>query len=533
MRSGLKQSTALAGVDDESGLDPDLAAAPRLSRALLARLPRHVVRPRFDPALLRPGIVHLGCGSFHRAHQALLTQEAIEEEGRAGRHGTHAPPPWGILAASLVNPAVVRALHRQDGLYTVLEHTDARLRPVVVGSLCGLMFGPEAPERLRAALADPAVKLVTLTITAGGYCTDPVSGGLDPQHPQVRADLCSPSPASAVGVVVQALADRRNSGLPPPVVLSCDNLPANGRLLRRACIDHARLRDDRLANWIEGQVQFPATMVDRIVPAATEEDRREARATIGMVDEAALAAEGFRQWVIEDFDGERPMWEAVGAQYVADVSPWEASKLRLLNGGHLALACLGLLAGCATVAETVALPGFAAFALRFMLQEQKPTLPPSDHDITAYAHQLIARWRCPQIAHSLERVSRDASAKLPTRLLASLRDNLAAGRAAPCTVLAIAAWMRCAAGLDDHGRPLALTDPMAVDLGRIARQRAGHAPSLVAALLQITEIFGVDLPLMPGLQRQLVGAVSLLQHHGAVKAVDCMVRHGWYRDHDD
>lgn len=490
----------------------------RLSRSGLHAVRQGVLLPQFDPAALRPGIVHLGCGSFHRAHQALLTQQAIEAEHRMAAAGQQNPlPPWGIVAASLQTPGTIQALASQDGLYTVIERGAEQTRFSVVGTLCGLIFAPEQPLALRRALADPAVRIVTLTITTAGYFADPATGHLDANHPAVQQDLRLRHPATAIGVLVDGLRQRHAGGIDAPVVLCCDNLPSNGPLLRQMCIDFAALQNDRLAAWIAGQVQFPSTMVDRIVSATTDQDRDQARAALGLIDAAPVSAEPFSQWVIEHFDGARPRWDLAGAQYVPDVGPWEASKLRLLNGGHLAIACLGLLAGCKTVADAMAVPGFSAYALRFMVDEQKPTLPASNHDISAYARQLLARWRSCGIVHQLERVARDASAKLPTRLLASLRDNRQAGREAPCTILAVAAWMRCVCGIDDAGRAIGLSDPLSQQLHSTL---AGADPaSLVDALLGAKEVFGEDLPGDIRLRHSLIKAVGVLQQRGARCAV--------------
>ncbi|HEX8375128.1 MAG TPA: mannitol dehydrogenase family protein, partial [Geminicoccaceae bacterium] len=418
------------------------AARPRLARGVLRRLPPGVRRPAFDVEALRPGILHLGCGAFHRAHQAVFTQRALEAEGPGD-----APAPWGIVSASLCRAATRDALRPQEGLYAVLERGPGGTRAEVVGSLCEVLFAPDDPSALLARFRDPGIRIVTLTVTGPAYCLDPGTGRLCPDHPDIRRDLGARWPRSAVGVLARGLAEARRAGRRPPVVLSCDNLAANGRTLRQAVVDYAALSDDRLAAWIAGTVQFPSCMVDRIVPTASGADREDAASILGFADEATVAAEPFRQWVIEQFDGPRPLWEAAGAQFVGDVSPWEASKLRLLNGTHLAIACLGLLAGLRTVGEFVAEPAGSAYALRMMLDEQAPTLPPgSGHDIPAYARQLLERWRNPGIAHELARVGRNGSEKLPTRLLATLRDNLAAGRPAPCTILAVAAWILCAAG---------------------------------------------------------------------------------------
>lgn len=494
----------------------------RLSRACMDLAPPEVRRPDFGPGKLRPGILHLGCGSFHRAHQAFLTQRAVEwEYGPAKRLRGSEPPAWGIVAASLVTPGTVDALAAQDGLYTVLERGSQGTRVTVVGTLSELVYAPRDPLPLQRAFADPAIRVVTLTITVGGYGAD-ACGRLDTST-AAQGDWRLPQPRTAIGVLVAGLRQRWRTGTAPPVVLSCDNVPSNGRLLRQLCIDMAALEDDRLSAWIAGHVQFPSTMVDRIVPATSATDLKDASAALGLIDAAPICAEPFHQWVIERFDGARPRWDAAGAEYVSDVTPWEASKLRLLNGGHLAIACLGQLAGCETIADAMAVPGFAAFALRFMLDEQKPTLPPSDHDIDAYARQLLARWRSRGIAHGVERVARDGSSKLPARLLASLRDNRRARRPAPCTVLAIAAWMRCIAGHDDFGGPIFVPDHLCATLQRSAADAHDDPRRLVDLLLGLPSIFGDDLPRDIGLRRSLIDAVTMLRQRGARGAVAACV----------
>lgn len=491
----------------------------RLSRANLDLIAPGVHVPGFGRRALRPGILHLGCGSFHRAHQALLTQRAVELEYSAARRLQGGEPPgWGIVAASLLTRGTTEALAAQDGLFTLLERGPDSTCATVVGSLCQLIYAPDHAALLQQVFVDPAIRLVTLTVTVAGYCADGFNR-LDTSLRVVQDDLHLPQPRTAIGLLVQGLRQRWADGTAPPVILSCDNLPANGRLLRQMCIDFAALHDDRVASWIGRHVQFPSTMVDRIVPVSTAADREDASAALGLVDSVPVSAEPFHQWVIERFDGARPRWDAVGAEYVSDVAPWEASKLRLLNGGHLAIACLGQLAGCATVADAMAVPGFSAFALRFMLDEQKPTLPQSGHDIEAYARQLLARWRNRGIVHRLDRVARDGSSKLPSRLLASLRDNRRAGRPAPCTVLAIAAWMRCVAGQDDSGELIPLPDHLCIKLKRRAVEGASDPVRLVELLLSLPEIFGNDLPRDDGFRSALTAAVAVLQQRGARGAV--------------
>jgi fructuronate reductase len=289
---------------------------------------------------------------------------------------------------------------------------------------------------------------------------------------------------------------------------------SNGRVLQQACVDFAAMTDDGLAGWIDDEVQFPATMVDRIVPTPTEDDRRDALRTLGVKDMAPVSAEPFSQWVIERFDGPRPRWDAAGAEYVGDVGPWEASKLRLLNGGHLAVAYLGLLAGATTVAEALDRPGFPAFTLRFMIVEQKPTLPASDHDIDAYARQLLQRWMNHGIVHRLERVGRDGSGKLPTRLLASLMDNVDAGRPAPCTLLAVAAWLLCATTDGPGGAPL-IEDDKTATLRRMRAAAGDDAARFVDSALTLSGVFGHRVPRWAAIRTALAAAIGTVQRGGS------------------
>ncbi|HYF60775.1 MAG TPA: mannitol dehydrogenase family protein [Burkholderiaceae bacterium] len=498
-------------LDDVAGA----AASHPLSYETLDRLPAGVNRPPFDPARLRLGIVHLGCGAFHRAHQAVMTQRAIASELRSQGAAAAGTLDWGIAAASLRTPSILQSLKRQDGLYSVLERGPRSTRVEVVGTLRRLLFAPAEPAALRDLLADPAIRMVTLTVTQAGYCIDASTGRLDQHHPDIVSDLRSSGTSTAIGLVVHGLGVRHAAGVPPPVVLSCDNLPGNGRLLRQACIDFAALKDDRLAGWIERHVQFPNSVVDRIVPATMLDDQYDASAALGLDDAVPVVAEPFLQWVIERFDGPRPKWEAAGAEFVSDVAPWEASKLRLLNGGHLAIAYLGILAGHGTVADAVGDPLFADFALRFMLDEQRPTLPPSGHDIDAYAHQLLERWRNTGIQHRLDRIGRDGSGKVPDRLLASLRDNLRAGRPAPCTVLAVAAWIRCVIRRGPAGRGAPLIDTRSERLRRLARKSGGHPGRLIDGLLDLQDVFSDDLRRDVGFRTALLRAIETLDGSGA------------------
>jgi fructuronate reductase len=480
---------------------------------MLDIVPDAVARPGFDVAALRPGILHLGCGAFHRAHQAVFTQRALQAANTAK------PEPWGIIAASLRKPDMRNALHPQDGLFTVLERGPNGVQAEVVGTVRDVLYAPENPAALTARFIDPDIHIVTLTVTSTAYCIDAGTGRLCASHPDIQRDLRSEIPRSALGVLVEGLARVHQAGQRPPVVMSCDNLAGNGHILRQAAVDYAALRDDGLAKWIAASVQFPCTMVDRIVPTATDADRADAAAVLGLYDAAPVSAEPFRQWVIETFEGPRPRWEAAGAEFVPDVAPWEASKLRLLNGTHMAIAYLGALAGLSSVAEFIAEPVFESYALRFMLREQLPTMPPSDHDITAYAHQLLERWRNPGIIHQLTRVGRNGSEKLQTRLLASLSENLQAGRPTPCTTLAVAAWICCASGRTGQAQPVQMEDPLDQRMKAIGLAAGNNAKRLTDLALDVNEAFGTELPHCAAFKTELTQAVETLQHGGPRLAI--------------
>jgi fructuronate reductase len=479
----------------------------RLSTATLAGLPRSVARPRYDRAAVAPGIVHLGLGAFHRAHQALATEAVLEDGARD----------WGIVAASLRSPATRDALAPQDGLYSVATREDDRQALRVVGALCDLHVAPEDPAALLRAMSDPRIRIVSLTVTEKGYCHDPASGTLDEAHPDIRHDLAAPhAPRSAPGFLVEALRRRREAGIAPLTVLCCDNLQANGATVRRVAARLGALRGNGLGEWIAQEVAFPNTMVDRIVPATTAEDRATIAAALGCEDAWPVVGEGFSQWVIEDhFPTGRPPWELGGATFTADVAPFELMKLRMLNGAHSALAYLGYLAGHETVADAANDAVFAAY-LQGLWAEIMPTVPaPHGVDLPEHAARLLARFRNRALRHRTWQIAMDGSQKLPPRLLATLRARLAAERPIPHLALAIAGWIRYARGIGEDGAPIDVRDPLAGPL-RSALETAGEEPSrLVSAALGFEAIFGRDLPGSPALRAALEDALARLRGLGA------------------
>ncbi len=374
---------------------------------------------------------------------------------------------------------------------------------------------------LVAALAAPTTRIVSLTVTEKGYCHSPASGELDEDHPDVRHDLAHPdAPRSAPGFIVEALRRRRAAGSPAFTALCCDNLPHNGATLHRVLSRFAALRDPDLGRYVAGELRCPSTMVDRIVPATTDADRATVAAALGCHDAWPIMTEPFSQWVIEDdFALDRPAWDAAGATFVSDVAPYELAKLRLLNGSHSTLAYLGYLAGHETVAEAMAAPGFAELVRGLMLEEAAPTLPVvSGLDVPAYASSLVERFRNPALRHRTWQIAMDGSQKLPQRLLHTVRARLASGQPYARLALGVAAWMRYVTGLDEHGRPIDVRDPLADDLrGRTAGLT--EAKPLVAACVSIRSVFGDDLPQSDAFRTAVEDALASLLKRGASETV--------------
>jgi len=371
-------------------------------------------------------------------------------------------------------------------------------------------------------MADPATRIVSLTITEKGYCHEPATGRLDPDHPDIAHDLAQPgAPRSAPGYLVEALARRRAAGIPPFTVLSCDNLPSNGALARAIVLDLAAMRDPGLAEWIAANGRFPATMVDRITPATTGADIDALQQAAGYRDPAMVAHEPFRQWVIEDdFVTGRPDWPAAGARMVADVGAHELMKLRCLNGTHSTLAYLGYLAGHGTIAETVADAPFAAFCERLWREEIVPTVPvPHGEDLAAYTAALMGRYRNPAIRHRTWQIAMDGSQKLPQRLLGTIADALAGGGVPAGLCLGVAAWMRYVGGTDEAGAAIDVRDPLAARL-RAASDAATGAEATVAALLAFREVFAPDLAADPRFRAAVTGAYARLLAVGARAAIE-------------
>jgi len=477
-----------------------------------AMLPASVQQPQYDRSQLRSRIVHFGFGAFHRAHQALLTDRVLNAQGGD----------WGICEISLFSGDVLMSqLREQAHLYTVLEKGADGNKPIIIGAVNECLNAKlDTLAAIIEKFCEPQVAIVSLTITEKGYCIDPASGELDLTQPRIEHDLKYPhEPHSAPGILVEALHRRRERGLPPFTVLSCDNIPDNGHVVKNAVLGMAQTRSPELAQWIAEHVSFPATMVDRIVPAATDESLAEIADVIGVFDPCAISCEPFIQWVIEDnFVAGRPAWETAGVQLVEDVQPWEQMKLRMLNGSHSFLAYLGYLARFAHINECMQDAAFREAARQLMLNEQAPTLRIKGVNLNAYADSLLERFANPALKHRTWQIAMDGSQKLPQRLLDGIRIHLQRQSDWPLLALGVAGWMRYVSGVDDAGETIDIRDPLADKIRAIVE--TSSSDERVTALLTLKEIFGNDLPHNPvfvDAVSQAWHAIETLGAHGAVQ----------------
>ncbi len=454
----------------------------RLNDANLRHLPAAVARPRYTRSGVRTGIVHLGLGAFHRAHQAEFTDDCLN----AGETD------WGIAAASLRNPDTRDALLPQDGLYTLAlrENADQTLR--VIGAINQTFVAPEDPGALLAAMADPAVRIVTLTVTEKGYTANIAGRDLRLDDPGVQHDLAHPhSPQTALGFVAQALAMRRAAGIKPFTLLSCDNLPGNGRFLHTVLAQFAASRDADFGRYVTDEVACPSCTVDRIVPATTDADRDMVAARLGMRDDWPVVAEPYFQWVIEDrFPSGRPEWERAGVVFATDVGPYEAMKLRLLNGAHTTIAAMGRVSGHHTVADAIANPVIRAFIAAYWA-EVAPTIAPGT-DVAGYTARLLTRFDNTALHHKTAQIATDGSLKVPQRIVAPLRDLIAMGRPTTTLCFALAAWIRSCQGTDEAGGAMPLSDPQLQGWSDLPAAGVPVADT-VRAYLGLSSVFGLGL----------------------------------------
>lgn len=463
---------------------------------------RGVRVPAYDCGRVAVGAVHFGPGAFHRVHQACYLDDALADD-----------PRWGIAAVSLHSSSVRDALVPQDGLYT-LAVLDERPSARVIGAIRDLLVAPDSPAAVTERIADPSVGLITATVTEKGYCLAP-DGGLDFAHAEIARDLAHPTaPRSFIGHLFAGLARRRELQLPPPNVLSCDNLTDNGPRLRRALVEFARRFDIDVARWIENEVPFPRTMVDSITPATDAALRDVVAERTGVVDHWPVQREAFTQWVIEDcMRGARPDWPAIGVTVTNDVAGFERAKLRLLNGAHSSLAYLGSLAGHETVAQAMRDPQLAAFVRRLMIEDIAPSIDaPRALDLTGYIESVLRRFRNPALRHLLAQIAWDGSQKLPFRLLGTVLDAIEAQRPLPRLCLPVAAWFHFIRRKAQRGERV--VDPIAEQLFAIGAACSGEAAQDVRAFLAVDKVFPTALAAHAGFVAALTAAYLQLLQNG-------------------
>ena len=453
-----------------------------LRSANLGSISADVAVPGYDRSAVTVGVVHFGVGGFHRAHQAMYL-DRLMNEGKAME--------WGICGVGvLASDSRMRdVMAAQDCLYTlVVKHPDGTREPRVIGSLVKYLFAPDDPEAVIEQLADPATRIVSLTVTEGGYNIHAVTGEFDAGDAGVQHDLQpGAAPRTTFGLITEALVRRRQRGIEPLTVLSCDNIQGNGDVARRTFTAFAALRDAELGSFVRSEVRFPNCMVDRITPVTTDDDRAELADGFGVQDGWPVVCEPFTQWVLEDAFTARPPLQDAGVQLVEDVEPYELMKLRLLNASHQALCYLGYLAGYRLVHDVCQDPLFADFLLEYMDVEATPTLEPVPGiDLAEYKPNLIARFSNDQVRDTVARLCAESSDRIPKWLLPVIRHNLEHGGDIARSTLVVASWARYCEGVDEQGQPIEVVDQRKDTLMAAAKEQ--HADPL--AFVRNRDIFG-------------------------------------------
>ncbi|RST84360.1 mannitol dehydrogenase family protein [Aquibium carbonis] len=483
-----------------------------------AALNAGVAVPGYDRDAAKAGIVHLGTGAFHKAHEAVYTDGAMAASGGD----------WMITGVSLRSADVADALNPQNGLYTLLVRGPDGVSPRVIGSVREVLVAPRGPEQVIQALAREETKIVSLTITEKGYGLDPRTGGLDRDHPAIAADLNDPRrTVSALGFIVAGLRLRMMKDYAPFTVLCCDNLQNNGRVLRRLVLEFAEARDPKMVAYIRDRVTFPSTMVDRITPASTPQTFADVERLVGRADLAAVETEPFTQWIVEDdFVSGRPDWEAAGAVFVSDVAPYEKMKLRMLNGAHSTLAYAGYMAGHAHVRDVMGDADLVAIIGRHMAAAAATLDPVPGIELADYARDLRLRFANPAIAHQTYQIAMDGTQKLPQRLLEPALVALERGQSLEPFAFSVAAWMRYAVGRRDDGESHALRDPREAEIGAAAAGAGGDARALATALFDLPGLFPARLVEAGGFADMVVAKLDTMLRQGmraaiAAEAVAC------------
>ena len=479
----------------------------RLSSRTLPLLPSAVRRPAYPRGELRAGLAHIGVGAFHRCHQAEYTEDMLES-----RFG-----PWGIIGINLRPPRLAELLVPQDGLFTRTLRQGVNKETRVIGAIVRTIDVETAADFATAlqTLSEPALHIVTLTVTEKGYCHVPATGMLDWNNPQLHLDAeGSEHPQTVLGLMARGLERRRATGAPGLTLVSCDNLPSNGTLLRRVLRDFAAARSQALAEWIDDNVAFPCSMVDRIVPATSEADLAALAHDIELRDEAAVSGETFRQWVVEDqFAGNRPPWDLAGVQFVADAKPYELVKMRVLNAAQSTLSHLGAVLGYDYSFEAAADPILAAVTRRMLVTETASTLPRVDGMAAAdYIEKSLARIANTAICHRCHQIGTDGSQKIVQRLVDPLRERLARGEIVNFLLLGVASWLAyCLCGARQFGQRWIADDPWAARVIELGEEFGSNFKAIAKAALAFNSLFAQDLAvphIVDGLALHLAGLLA-------------------------
>ncbi|MGO2508847.1 MAG: mannitol dehydrogenase family protein [Vibrio hibernica] len=472
------------------------------------------------------GIVHLGFGAFHRAHQALITNRVMKELG--GNWKIVGVNNWRAAGKLESETGVESEFASQDNLYTVAVGQDDNVELEVIGAIEEVLFSNQV-EKILAYMTSEQVKVVSLTITEKGYCHHPSTGHLDLNNPLIQHDLENINqPHSAIGFLVSAIKTRKEKGIAPFTPLTCDNLPENGHVLKRVVLDFAEQLDPELSQWIDANIHFPCSMVDRIVPQTTTADIDKITTQLGVQDNCCVSTEPFLQWVIEDkFNNERPAWEKTSIANIMltdDVIPFENMKLRLLNGTHSSIAYLGYLSGYQTVSETMSDPSFKAFIRHLMDKEISPSVSVKGIDLEAYKDQLIERYQNTALQHRTWQIAMDGSQKLPQRFLQTIAYGLEHNIDISGLVLAVAAWMKYVSGVDEQGNAIDVKDPLSEKFAQIWQQHSESVSALVKEFLALDSIFSTQLANNSVFKAQLIDALNHLIQHGAKHSVQQFIQ---------
>ncbi|MAZ06799.1 mannitol dehydrogenase family protein [Marinobacter sp. SS8-8] len=487
----------------------------KLNKTTLSDLPSGVSRPQYNRANLKHGIVHIGVGGFHRAHQAMYTDRLLQQGGNDD---------WAICGVGLreADRTMQSVLAEQDCLYTLIElGSDGTNTLSVIGAITDFLFAPDDPDRVIEKLASSDVRIVSLTITEGGYNVDDNTGLFNHEHPDVVHDLQHPrQPRTVFGFLTEALARRRSRGLAPFTIMSCDNLPHNGHAARSALLAFAYMRDAGLAEWIDQQVTFPCSMVDRITPGTTPAHTEWLKLSHGIEDRWPVICEPFTQWVLEDnFCNGRPDWASVGAQFTDNVTPYELMKIRLLNASHSAMAYLGFLAGYRYTHEVMEDSRFTDFIRAFMDEDVTPILGDIPGvDLVAYKATLIDRFSNPQVGDQLARLCLDGSSKIPKFVVPTIRALIQESRSLDRVALVVASWAVYLKGRDETGQHHEIQDPLAERLQTAVQNR----DSLKQKFLGMEDLFSGDLINSRAFCEAFESAVNKLESKGTLATLQTL-----------